>query len=274
MRAHSRGGESMAEAPRTDEGVILGTPSYMSPEQAEGKKVDARTDIFSFGAVLYELATGRRAFIGDSTTVVLSAILRDEPKPAAEIAPGIPRALDRIITRCLKKDPNQRYQHAGDLKIDLQQVLEEPAAGDSALRTGSPGRLRMRRRWLLAAGAACVAVSFALGWRLHAPPAAPPPWTPARLTNDAGLSDAPAISRDGKLVAYSSDRSLAGERDLYVKQVAGGQPIRLTSDGAGNTTPDFSPDGGKSCSGQTGTVAASTRFRRLAARRDCWRGAD
>ena len=238
------GGESMAGAPRTYEGVILGTPSYMSPEQAEGKKVDARTDIFSFGAVLYELATGRRAFIGDSTTVVLSAILRDEPKPAAEIAPGIPRALDRIITRCLKKDPNQRYQHAGDLKIDLQQVLEEPAAGDSALRTGSPGRLRMRRRWLLAAGAACVAVSFALGWRLHAPPAAPPPWTPARLTNDAGLSDAPAISRDGKLVAYSSDRSLSGERDLYVKQVAGGQPIRLTSDGAGNTTPDFSPDGG------------------------------
>ncbi|MGO9240584.1 MAG: protein kinase domain-containing protein [Bryobacteraceae bacterium] len=239
------GGESMAGAPRTYEGMIVGTPSYMSPEQAEGKKVDARTDIFSFAAVLYEIVTGRRAFVGDSATVVLSAILSGEPRSAAEIAPGIPCALDRIITRCLKKDPNQRYQHAGDLKIDLQQVQEELAAGDSAVRAGRPGRLRVSRWWMLAAAVACVAVAFALGWRLHAPPAAPPPWTPTRLTNDAGLSDAPAISRDGKLVAYSSDRSLSGERDLYVKQVAGGQPIRLTSDGAGNTTPDFSPDGGK-----------------------------
>src|SRR5438093_9742405 len=101
----------------------------MSPEQAEGKKLDARTDIFSFGALLYESITGRRAFAGDSMASVLSAILRDEPKPAAEIAHGVPRELDRIVTRCLQKDPDRRYQHAGDLKIDLQQVKEEPVAG-------------------------------------------------------------------------------------------------------------------------------------------------
>jgi len=235
---------TITEAPKTAEGTIVGTVSYMSPEQAAGKKLDARTDIFSFGAVLYEMITGQRAFVGDSIISILSAILRDEPKPAAEIAHGLPRELDRIVTRCLQKDPDRRYQHAGDLKIDLQQVKEELAAGNSAVREELPARLRGGRWWWLAA-AACVAVSFAVGWRLNHPQAALPPWIVTRLTSDAGLSDFPALSPDGKLVAYSSDRSLDGARDLYVKQVAGGQPIRLTSDGAGNTTPDFSPDGGK-----------------------------
>jgi serine/threonine protein kinase len=237
--------ETLAEAPKTEEGVIVGTVSYMSPEQAEGKRVDARSDIFSFGAVLYEMITGRRAFAGDSILSILSAILRDEPKPAAEIIFGFPRELDRIVTRCLQKDPNRRYQHAGDLKIDLQHVMEEPAAGGSAVTPERPAGLGMWRWWWLVAAAACVAVSFAVGWKLNGPPADPPPWRLTRLTSDAGLSGSSALSPDGKLVAYSSDRSLDGERDLYIKQVAGGQPIRLTSDGAGNTTPDFSPDGSK-----------------------------
>ena len=237
--------ETMAEAPKTDEGTIVGTVSYMSPEQAEGKKVDARTDIFSFGAVLYEMITGRRAFGGNSTVSILSAILRDEPKPAAEIVHGLPRDLDKMLTRCLRKDPNRRYQHAGDLKIDLQRVKEDLAAGDSEIHREMPGRLSVGRWWRLAAAAACVVVSFAVGWRLHSTQVALPPWNLTRLTSDSGLSGFPALSHDGKLVAYSSDRSLDGERDLYIKLVAGGQPIRLTSDGAGNTTPDFSPDGSR-----------------------------
>jgi eukaryotic-like serine/threonine-protein kinase len=237
--------ETMAEAPKTDQGMIVGTFSYMSPEQAEGKKVDARTDIFSFGAVLYEMLTGRRAFPGDSMISILAAILRGEPKPAAEIINGLPRELGRIVTRCLQKDPNARYQHAGDLSIDLQQVREALAAGSSAIREEAPGRLSARRWWWLAATAACLAVSFTVGWRLHAPPAAQPPWKLTQITTDAGLSSDAALSPDGKLVAYSSDRSVDSERDLYIKQVAGGQPIRLTSDGAGNTTPNFSPDGSK-----------------------------
>jgi serine/threonine protein kinase len=230
---------------KTDEGMIVGTVSYMSPEQAEGKKVDARSDIFSFGAVLYEMITGKRAFGGDSIVSILSSILRDQPKPAAEIAHGLPRELDRIVTRCLQKDPARRYQHAGDLKIDLQRVEEELDAGGSTVREETPGRRSVGRWWWLAATVACVAVAFAMGRLLHAPEAALPPWKLTRLTTDAGLSDVPALSPDGKLVAYSSDRSLDGERDLYVRQVAGGPPLRLTSDGAGNTTPDFSPDGSK-----------------------------
>src|SRR5271157_141630 len=182
---------TIAEAPMTFEGMIAGTPSYMSPEQAQGKKLDGRTDIFSFGSVLYELVTGRRPFVGDSTTAVLSAIVRDQPKPAADTAPGVPRALDRIVARCLQKDPGQRYQHAGDLKIDLQQVREDLVSGGAAERERMPGRRSTgRRRWLLAAAAACVAMAFGVGWGLHDPAAAPPPWQLTRLTTDAGLSDA------------------------------------------------------------------------------------
>jgi Tol biopolymer transport system component len=236
---------SDVEAPQTEEGMIVGTISYMSPEQAEGKKVDGRTDIFSFGAVLYEIVTGRRAFDGDSKAGVLSAILRGEPKPPSEIVRGLPRALDRIITRCLQKDPNLRYQHAGDLKIDLQQVSQDTTEVDSAIRVEMPERRRVGRWWWLAAAAACVAVSAWVGWRLYGPQSAPGPWKLTRLTSDAGLTGPPAMSRDGKLVVYSSDRGLEGDWDLYIKQVAGGQPIRLTSGGADNAQPDFSPDGSK-----------------------------
>jgi tricorn protease-like protein len=98
--------------------------------------------------------------------------------------------------------------------------------------------------WWIATAAICL-VSFAVGWWLHESPAAPPPWKFSRLTADLGFSDEPALSADGKLVSYSSDQSQDGKRDLYVKQVGGGQPIRLTFDGAGNTSPDFSPDGNK-----------------------------
>jgi Tol biopolymer transport system component len=237
--------QTIPEALKTGEGTVVGTASYMSPEQAEGKRVDARTDIFSFGAVLYEMITGRRAFDGESTASVLSAILRDAPKPAAEIVPGLSRQLDGIVRRCLEKDPNRRYQHAGDLKLDLQQVQEQLAGGGSAVREEMPGRRSSPRRWWLAAAVACAAVSFVVGWRLLGPQTQPPPWRLTRLTSGPGLSGFPALSPDGKLVAYSSDRGLDGGRDLYIKQVAGGPPIRLTFDGAGNTTPDFSPDGSK-----------------------------
>jgi len=236
---------TMSGVIETDQGMIVGTVSYMSPEQAEGRKLDARTDIFSFGAVLYEMITGRRAFGGESVASILSAILRDRPAPAAEIRSGVPRDLDNIVTRCLEKDPNRRYQHAGDLKIDLQQAREELVAGDSAIAPERPARRSAGRRWWLVAMAASIAVSLGAGWWLHNPREAPVPMQLTRLTADAGLSGFAALSRDGRLVAYSSDRGQDGGQDLYVKQVAGGQPIRLTFDGAGNTTPDFSPDASK-----------------------------
>src|SRR5512136_3273977 len=103
--------------PITEEGVIVGTVSYMSPEQAEGKKVDARSDIFSLGSVLYEMLTGQKAFQGTSKLSTLSAILHQEPKPVSGITPAIPAEFERLITRCLRKDPERRFQHMDDVRV-------------------------------------------------------------------------------------------------------------------------------------------------------------
>jgi eukaryotic-like serine/threonine-protein kinase len=146
--------------------------------------------------------------------------------------------------RYIETVPGRGYRFIGTL--ELQHSATVPSAEELKVREGAAGQGRVKGLWWwLAATAACVTASFALGWRLHTPQAAPPAWSLTRLTSDAGLSGSPALSPDGKLVAYSSDRSLDGAEDLYIKQVAGGQPIRLTWDGASNTTPDFSPDGSR-----------------------------
>src|SRR5580765_4188598 len=113
----------------TDEGTIVGTVSYMSPEQAEGKKVDARSDIFSFGSVLYEMVTGRRAFHGDSKLSTLSAILKEDPNPVSSIVPDVPRDLEKIISRCLRKDAERRFQTMADLRVALEELKEESESG-------------------------------------------------------------------------------------------------------------------------------------------------
>ena len=131
------------EAPTrlTTEGALLGTLGYMSPEQAEGKPVDARSDIFSFGALLYEMVTGRRPFERDSNLSTLAAILNEEPKPVRELAPHLPPELEQIIARCLRKDPARRFQHIDDVKVELEDLRQE--AG-----TPPPKRMPRRRRWV------------------------------------------------------------------------------------------------------------------------------
>src|SRR5229473_4112975 len=121
--------ETRTIKPGTEDGAILGTISYMSPEQAEGKPVDARSDIFSLGAVLYEMATGSRAFQGSSKLSTLTAILRENPKPPSELAAGVPHDLAKIVTRCLRKDPARRYQTMTDLKLALEDLKEDSESG-------------------------------------------------------------------------------------------------------------------------------------------------
>ncbi len=117
--------KTIAEAPLTVEGSIIGTVSYMSPEQAQGQKVDARSDIFSFGVVLYEMITGERAFRGDSAVSTLTAILRDEVKPIAESNPDVPDELDDIVWRCLRKDPDERFQSMKEVHAALSLMRHE-----------------------------------------------------------------------------------------------------------------------------------------------------
>jgi Tol biopolymer transport system component/DNA-binding winged helix-turn-helix (wHTH) protein len=157
-------------------------------------------------------------------------------------AAAVPPLHSESAPNLLLMSPMPRVQQA-DPSVDARQLVEEPAASAAGIGKDLPRKPNMGRWWWAAAIIACAAVSFAVGWWVHRSRAAPSTWHLVRLTTDAGLSGTPALSADGKLVAYSSDQD--GKQDLYVKQVAGGPPIRLTSDGEGNTTPDFSPDGTK-----------------------------
>src|SRR2546430_10609528 len=131
--------------PQTEEGRIAGTAAYMSPEQAEGRKLDGRSDIFSFGSVLYEMVTGRKPFSGDSRLSMLSKILNEDPTPPAQLASSIPPELERIILRCLRKDPARRYQTMADLKVALEDVREETGSGKQVRRAPSPRPLALDR---------------------------------------------------------------------------------------------------------------------------------
>jgi len=229
--------------PTTEEGTIVGTVSYMSPEQAEGKKVDARSDIFSFGALLYEMVTGRRAFQGDSRLSTLTAILREEPKPASQIVEGLPRELERIIGRCLRKDPERRFQAMPDLKVALEELKEE---SDSGTLGAVPAPRQPYRRWLawtialLAVAGMVVALWFARSG-VKAPE---PTLTAVPLTTYPGFQGEPTFSPDGNQVAFTWDGEKRDHRDIYIKLIGtSGPPLRLTTDAARDYSPAWSPDG-------------------------------
>jgi serine/threonine protein kinase len=228
------------EGPSTEKGTIVGTTAYMSPEQAEGKKVDARSDIFSFGSVLYEMVTGRRAFHGDSKLSTLSAILKDDPKPVNSITPDVPRDLEKIISHCLRKDPERRFQHMADVKTLLDELREE---SDSGRLTPAPAPRTRSRSWLtLGLGAVLVLLAAGAGWFLwHPKPEKTAERRLTRLTSN-GVSTNPAISPDGKMLAYLS--SVGGpNQDIWVQQIGGGKAIQITHEKEGASSPVFSPDG-------------------------------
>ena len=235
--------------PLTEEGAIVGTIAYMSPEQVEGGKVDARSDIFSFGSVLYEMLTGRRAFSGDSKASTMAAVLREEPRPAGEWNVVLPPELDRVLTRCLRKDPQRRWQGMSDLKLVLQDLKEESDSGklstaEAAQRPARPGRERLL---LLGVSVALLLLAAAAGlvWWARRKPAAPRELAISRLTFDSGGTFDPAVSLDGKLVAYASDRAQEGNIDIWVQQISGRQALRLTRHEADDWQPSFSPDGSR-----------------------------
>jgi Tol biopolymer transport system component len=233
-------------APLTEKGTILGTFQYMAPEQLEGKEADARSDIFAFGAVLYEMATGQKAFSGTSQASLISSIMKEEPEPISAVQPMTPPALDRVVRTCLAKDPDERWQNAGDLKNELKWIAGGSQFGAPAVAAAPVSRLG---RWIPAAlgAAAGAAVAALVGWALWPGPQSAVRATihaavalPAAQTLVLDTNCSVAISPDGRQIAYLARQGDA--RQLFVRSLSTGD-VKALSGTDRARMPFFSPDG-------------------------------
>jgi serine/threonine protein kinase len=224
---------------QTAEGTIAGTVAYMSPEQAQGRPVDARSDIFSFGAVLYEMLTGTRAFHGDSSVATLSEILQKEPPPVNDL----PREVQTLMNRCLRKDPARRWQNMADVKVALLELKEDSESGRLSLTAPVLQRRRIHPAMLAAVGALVVLAVVAVWYAAHNNPVAEQAVPAIPITSYPGRQTQPSFSPDGSQVAFSWDGPQRDNWDIYVKVVGEGEPLRLTSDPASEASPAWSPDG-------------------------------
>jgi eukaryotic-like serine/threonine-protein kinase len=243
-RAGQAGGEEILNSPTmtspavTNAGIILGTAAYMSPEQARGKAVDRRTDIWAFGVVLYEMLTGRTMFAADTVSDTIAAVLTREPSLDA-IPPQTPAAVRRMLQRCLQKDPARRLHHIADARLELEQAGSEPA-----LATRKPERAASMRWWhLLALAAATALIVAAALWALFSRPA-PPAQRYSFVVNDAGFNtvSASAISPDGKWIAYSPNRN-SGPFRLLLRPIDGFDAREIAAGPNTGYNPFFSADG-------------------------------
>jgi serine/threonine protein kinase len=242
----------------TSPGQAVGTIAYMSPEQVRAKELDARTDLFSFGAVLYEMVTGTLAFRGESSGVIFRAILDGTPTPAVRLNPDVPLKLEEIINKCLEKDRHLRYQHASDVRTDLQR-LKRDRDSSGARATPSIVSAPKRYTWLLWSLVALLVVAGLGAWFVanRAPAAAQNPLSSAqftRLANFNGAKSDPAISPDGNFAAFISNRS--GTFDIWLMQTNGSNLTNLTQGRIGDARAPlravgFSGDGLEVWSGGT-----------------------
>ena len=224
----------------TDRGSIVGTAAYMSPEQARGEKLDGRSDIFSFGSVLYEMLTGRRPFEADSKVGVLAKILNDDPPAPSSLVP-VPTDVERAVLRCLRKDPARRFQTTADLKVALEDLIEDSAQLPRASMPVVPTPRWRRWAWL---GLVPVLIAAAyLGWRAGPRLEDAPPLRAVPLLSLPGFTRSPSFSPDGSQIAFSWSGSDNSNPDIYVQQIGAGTPLRLTSTPANDYSPTWSPDG-------------------------------
>ena len=226
----------------TEDGAVVGSAPYMSPEQAEGKKVDARSDIFSFGLVLYEMLSGKRAFRAPTRMATMAAILNQEPPPLAELAPGLPRELERIVARCLRKDLSRRSQSMAEIKIALEELKEESESGAS-LSTLAAVRKPNRHLLWVALAAAVLGISAALFLLPRFRETLPLREVP--LTSYPSRQGQPSLSPDGSQFAFVWDGGQENASpQLYVSLTGRGAPLKLTNTPAAAVQyPAWSPDG-------------------------------
>jgi serine/threonine protein kinase/roadblock/LC7 domain-containing protein len=238
----------------TGEGRIFGTVAYMSPEQAEGKPVDQRSDVFSLGVVLFEMATGERPFKGDTSVSTISAILKDTPSSVTNLRPELPRDLGRIVKHALSKDPEHRYQTAKDLRNDLETLKEDLDSGELRVASTRPAPLVRRRPWWMwAAGVAGACALVAAGMlvsrqtKTPEPLIVPRPFADiklTRLTSDGNAGIASAISPDGRYVAHAFIEQ--GRQGLRVRQVDGSATVQVVAaDDVQIHGVTFTPDGNR-----------------------------
>jgi Tol biopolymer transport system component len=233
-----------AEEHLTSPGTALGTVAFMSPEQARGEDLDARTDLFSLGVVLYEMATGRPAFTGTTSAVIFDAILHKAPTAPVRLNPDVPDELERIINKCLEKDRDLRYQSASELRADLKRLKRDSGSAREVVSSEKAAvGGRERRRWWVAVPLLGAAIAI---WFAYSRPTSPPP-APIQvvpLTTYEGIEDAPTFSPDGSQFAFLWDGGTRGQQtDIYVRQVdSRGEPVRLTSSPEPEFSPVWSPD--------------------------------
>ncbi|HUK86680.1 MAG TPA: protein kinase, partial [Terriglobales bacterium] len=228
--------------PLTAEGMVVGTFQYMAPEQLEGKEADARSDVFALGSVLYEMATGKRAFTGKSQASVVAAILASEPQPISALRPMSPPTLDRLVKVCLAKDPEERWQTAHDVKLQLKWIAE---GGSEA---GVPAPLAARRRhaqtlaWAVAAVCLLAALALGAAWLLRAPKPELPLQASLLPPKDSSFAAFNfAVSPDGRKLVFVARGASGGGNTLWVRPLdsIAAQPLAGTEDAQ---FPFWSPD--------------------------------
>jgi len=233
----------------TSPGSTMGTVSYMSPEQVRGKDLDSRTDLFSFGAVLYEMCTGALPFRGETNGMIFDSILNREPVAPVRMNPDVPSKMDEVITKCLEKDRNLRYQHASEIRADLQRLKRNMESGKTTSESTPAHTLPKRQTkssWRLLAVAALLVILSLWLYSNH---------TRARLvqsprlvpfTSSPGSKDRPSFSPDGKEIAFAwqADGSKdGGVFHIYVQMVGSGSRLQLTKSQGSDGSPVWSPDG-------------------------------
>ena len=249
----------------TSPGTALGTVAYMSPEQVRGKDLDARSDLFSFGVVLYEMATGALPFRGETSGIIFESILNRAPVAPVRLNPDLPQRLEEVINRALEKERNLRYQHASDLNSELQRLKRDSSSGRSPVAASGaaesrsrtceshsavadatpPKTARVRYRYIAAAGAVVLAALLGVFFlRRPARSSAPAANEWQQLTFFTDSAVYPSLSPDGRMVAFiRGDNSFLSQGQIYVKFLPDGQPLQLTHESTRKLSPTFSPDG-------------------------------